>query len=175
MDRSQIEIQLEIIETAFPYAWKNVETEALILVWLKTFGYVSNELFSDAVMHMISSDDKPSIKAMWDAILDIAGVPTLFDAQESMRRYVDRCFDSRVPKLEIEDHPVIKKTLRAMGDHTDIAQMGSYAQKNLADYFQENRRAYRKLIIQPNGVERLESSYRNLNQLTNGHTGQITE
>ena len=169
-------IHMFALRAAYPNAWpKELPTETIMATWYDNFQHVSNDLFSAAVKHAIATYEWPSIKDMWESILTVAGVPSLFDVQESFRRMQARWHNPKEPVYAMESHPLVKKTIEAMGYPDDIAAMGSYVNKQLKDLFETNREAYRSRIIKPSGAQFLESSYRNLNQLTKGRTGQITE
>lgn len=168
---------IDAIRAAYPYAWpKDTDMKAVIGVWFASFQHVSIELFTAATARMIQECERPSINAMWDAILDVAGVPRMYEMRKCYIRMQDRWHNMELAVLDIEKHPVIVRTLATMGDKMDIAHMKpDSADFKLRESFKENRRAYRARFIQPHGIAALELAYQKTLQITSGQTGKILE
>lgn len=173
---------IDAMKAAYPYAWPKVATQdeakrqlqGIITVWFASFQHVSNELFLAALIRLIQDYERPSINTMWDAILDTAGVPRLHEMRACYRRMQERWYDQKLAVLEIEKHPIIRRTLTELGDKLDIGAMKpESADFKLREIFKESRRAYRAKFIQPQGIATLEAAYKKTLQLTDGKTGQI--
>lgn len=170
MQISEMSVHIHALRIAYPNAWpKDIDPKSVIAVWYDNFGHISNELFAAAVKHAIATYDWPSIKDMWESVLTVSGVPSVFDVQESFRRMQARWHDREVPKYSMEDHPLVKKSIDAMGYPDDIAAMGSYANKNLLEVFNSSRAKYRDIIMQRKSVGILEQSYKQTLQITDGN------
>ena len=176
MEIDDMTIHMMTLKAAYPNAWpQTLPTEALMGTWYDNFQHVSNDLFTAAVKHAIATYEWPSIKDMWDAILDVAGVPSMYDAKKCFDLMTDRWHDKKHEPQAIEKHPLIVVTLRDFRYPDEVAAMGSFAMKRLEDTFNECRKAYRNHVIQPRKVAILEAAYRNTAQLESDRKKQITE